>query len=76
MYIFINNIRFLLATYFMTGVRSIGLIVQIALCEQIPMYNLHNQFCMAELLQSIIITLVVELLQNIDWIFTGGSEKQ
>ncbi len=49
MYNFINDIQSLLATYFMTGVRPIELIVQIVLSEQTPAYNLHNQFCMAEL---------------------------
>jgi len=34
----------------MMGVRLIELIVQIVLSEQAPTYNLHNQFCMAELL--------------------------
>lgn len=37
----------------MTGVCPIELIVQIALSEQAPTYNLYNQFCMAELLLKI-----------------------
>jgi len=51
MYIFINNIWYLLATYFMTDVCLIELIIQFVLNKKIPMYNLHNQFCMAELLR-------------------------
>ena len=39
------------STYFMSGVRPIEIIMHFALCEQAPTDNMHNYFCMAELLQ-------------------------
>ncbi len=42
-------------TYFMSGVRPIKSNIQNALCEQAPNSILYIQFCMAELLQNIII---------------------
>ena len=41
------------ATYFMSGVRPIEMIVYAALSEQAPTVILYNHFCMAELLLEI-----------------------
>ena len=47
---FCQQLIWLSATYFMSGVRPIEMIAQVALSEQAPTGNLYNHFCMAELL--------------------------
>ncbi len=58
-----SRLKFILrlVTLFMFGVSHIEMIVQIALSLQAVTYNLHNHFCMAELLQ------IISRNRNIDW---------
>ena len=51
------------ATYFMSGICPIEIIVHAALREQAPTVILNNYFCMADLLQKIC-NFYMKFLQN------------